>query len=382
MIARKLNEGIATRSQAISKQYTISRKCWEEQCKSTEQFVESYRQMKEQALAKKAKGEKLSKTEEMYADVNIDEVRQLNSTTFPEFMKRQGGQLFHYFGFNEELYKKYYQDNYNYFYAKDPFGYDLDVDEDARDLGIANNDIKLIDTAISLIEKNESAKDQPQNPYRQSKEFSDYQMGKRILDRYTLVRFETAKEYRDWFTKYKDKMFFTDSGGWLWLINTQDKSVPGNDYKVRPDFHEHIDRTFKADGAAAPAPKGPRGKRAAAVNRDNPVAYVARYDAQKHEIVIEQTIFEGFHTYASLGKDDPFILTEVEITLNGGEKVGELKKPAAKPFEGGKATIYEGFGEFRQAVKGSGEATITIHYQACDASMCHMPKDVTLKVKF
>lgn len=379
MIARKLNEGIATRSNAISKKYTISRECWEEQNKSIEEFVKAYASMKEAALAKRANGEKLSSMEEQYADIDLEEVRRANTMTYPQFLKRQAGDLFHYFGFNEDLYKAYYTDNYNYLYAADPFGHELDVDEDARDLGIANNDIRLIDEAIKMIEKNESAKNQPVE-YRESPEQAAYNAGKRILDRYTLVRFDTAKEYREWFETYKDKMFFTESGGWLWLINTQDKNVPGNDYKVRPEFHERLDRTWKSETAAAPATAPATAK--AATSRDNPVIVSARYDAAKGEIVIVQDIHNGFHTYAELGADDPFILEEVDIALEGGEKVGNIKKPTMSPFADGNGKIYEGHGEFRQAVKGHGTATITITYQACDNEMCHMPKTETLKVTF
>lgn len=382
MIARKLNEGISTRAHAIAEQYTTSKAAYEEYSKSIEEFVQSYIDQKAALQAKRAKGQKLTPNEEQIANIDIDEVRRTNSMTFAQYMKRHGGPLFTYFGYNESLYKTYYKENYDYFYVADPFSYDMVVDEDARDLGIANNDIRLIDEAIKMMEQNEEAfKNEPKNAYRQSPAAAAYSAGKRILDRYTLVRFDSPKEYRTWFNTYKDKMFFTESGGWLWLINTQDKSVPGNDYKVRPEFREYLDRTWKPEAAAAPAAKAAPAKKSA-TTKDNPVAITARYDAAKHEIVIGQDIHEGFHTYAELGPDDPFILVEVNITLNGGEKVGNLKTPVKSPFAGGAGKVYEGYGEFRQEVKGTGEATITFKYQACDASICLIPKTETLKVKF
>lgn len=382
MIARKLHEGISTREQAIASKYLISKEAFEDEQKSIEEFVAAYAKGKAEYQAKLAKGEKLSAMEMEIANVDLDDVRRSNSVTFPQFMKQQGGKLFHFFGYNEALYKQYFTDNYNYFYCPDPFGYDLDVDEDARDLGIANNDVRLIDEAIKMMEQNEEAfKNEPKNAYRQSPAAAAYSAGKRILDRYTLVRFESANEYRTWFNTYRDKMFFTESGGWLWLINTQDSSVPGNDYKVRPEFREHLDRTWKPEAVDAPAAKVAPAKKSA-TTKDNPVAITARYDAAKHEIVIGQDIHEGFHTYAELGPDDPFILVEVNITLNGGEKVGDLKTPVKSPFAGGAGKVYEGYGEFRQEVKGTGEAVITFKYQACDASICLMPQTKTLKVKF
>lgn len=382
MIARKLHEGIETREQAIASKYLISKKAYEDEQKSIEEFVANYAKAKAEYQDKLAKGEKLSAMEMEIANIDLDEVRRNNSTTYSQYMKQQGGKLFHFFGYNEELYKQYFTENYNYFYCPDPFGYDLDVDEDARDLGIATNDIRLINEAIKLMEANEeAAKNAPKNMRRMSPEVEAYTKGKRIVERYTLVRFDSPKEYRTWFDTYKDKMFFTESGGWLWLINTQDKSVPGNDYKVRPEFRERLDRTWKPDATFATNATKPASPKSA-TTKDKPVAITAYYDSAKHEIVVGQDIHEGFHTYAELGEGDPFILVEVDITLNGGEKVGNLKTPVKSPYSGGNGKVYEGYGEFRQEVKGTGEATITFKYQACDASVCLIPKTETLKVKF
>lgn len=56
---------------------------------------------------------------------------------------------------------------------------------------------------------------------------------KRVLTRYTLCRFATPQEWRDWYETNKDRIFFTESGGWFFMVNTRDLSVPGNDYRMR-----------------------------------------------------------------------------------------------------------------------------------------------------
>ena len=99
-------------------------------------------------------------------------------------------------------------------------GVHLDIDEEARYIGIANNDIRILDKAISMLETGE-----------------DVEIAKEVLERYTLCRFATPVQWRDWYETYKDKLFFTESGGWLFLINTFE-NVPGNDYQVRLDEQE------------------------------------------------------------------------------------------------------------------------------------------------
>lgn len=88
------------------------------------------------------------------------------------------------------------------------------IDQEARELGIANNDIRLLDTAITMMEKG-----------------GDEAVTGRILaERYTLKRFSTPTQWRQWFDKNRNNMFFTEAGGFKWLVNTYE---PGeNDYSV------------------------------------------------------------------------------------------------------------------------------------------------------
>ena len=140
--------------------------------------------------------------------------------------------------------------------------------EDAKSLGIPNNDIRLLDKAILLWETTE-----------------DVAKGRRLLERYTLLRYDNPKQYRAWFLKYKDKLFFTESGGWKWLVNTQDKNVPGNDYGVLHYNEVPEQKTPEISGDT---------------NRDNPVlisGVVNNLPDGDKELVIRVKMHNGFHIY-------------------------------------------------------------------------------------
>ena len=69
--------------------------------------------------------------------------------------------------------------------------YVLSIDEDVKSLGIPYNDKRLLDTAIRLLEKGKET-----------------EKANRILHRYTLCRFEAPQEWRTWYEKNKERLFF------------------------------------------------------------------------------------------------------------------------------------------------------------------------------
>ena len=166
-------------------------------------------EIKKVALAKQAKGEKLTSEEKAALRSTV----KLQS--YAEWLKSREPVLFEKFGDNEQAYKDYFDDNRDYFYGGDKVIYWM-VDEDVKSWGIPNNDIRLLDKAIGCWERGE-----------------EVDRAKRVLTRYTLCRFATPQEWRDWYETNKDRIFFTESGGWFFMVNTRDLSVPGNDYRMR-----------------------------------------------------------------------------------------------------------------------------------------------------
>ncbi|MBR5349826.1 MAG: hypothetical protein IK124_01165, partial [Prevotella sp.] len=197
----------------------------------------------------------------------------------------------------------------------------------------------------------------------------DVAKGKRLLERYTLLRYDNPKQYRAWYLKYKDKLFFTESGGWKWLVNSQDKNVPGNDYSVLKYNEVPEQKTPEISGDT---------------NRDNPVlisGVVNDLPNGDKELVIRVKMHNGFHIYGFVSDQDPYIATTFDIQTEGDwKKVGELQIPSFKNLGSTGTTIYEGDVMFRQRLKGSGKGkvTCTVNYQTCDEHACLPPRDVEM----
>jgi len=348
-VARKMNDRISTRHYVDAMKYLVTREAWEANNKATREFNKNVLETKKRAQEKQAKNEELDNMEKIYLDFKIEP-----EPTFSEYVKERVPQLYHIFGDDASEYSRYYDKNRPYFYGGGDMDYGLDIDEDVRTLGIANNDKLLLDKAITMLEKGE-----------------DPALATRVLQRYTLCRFTTSAEWRNWYDNYKDKMFFSESGGWLWLINTTDKSVPGTDYSVLSKNDEQV---------KIPELIGD-------TDNKNPVllsAALNKLEDGSMEVVIRMKIHQGYHTYAKVSEQEPFIQTVVGIELpQGYKKDGDLITPAFKKSGSAGTTIYEGDGVFRQKISGNGKGEIkcTISYQCCDNSICFPPAEKIILLK-
>ena len=228
--------------------------------------------------------------------------------------------------------------------------YHLEIDEDVKSLGIANNDKRLIDKAIALWENNQ-----------------DVGKAKRILKRYTLCRFDTPQQWRKWYDRYQDKMFFTESGGWFFMIDSQDPTVPGNDYNVlKNDKPEPI----------LPPLTGQ-------TSHEQPVLLSAAFDATNSNVVIRIRIHPGYHIYGKVSDQDPYIPTSFDFNFSQGwEKDGEMLMPRYRKLNQTGTTIYEDEVIFRQKVKGTGSGTVkvTVGWQCCDDQVCLPPAEETFNL--
>ena len=357
-IARKFNDGVSTRDHIGMERNRMSRSMWEAYNEQNRQFNKLVDSLKTVIKGQKARGEKVDPNIAIYENFPAQKM-----VTYREFLLQQdrGKGLYAVFGTDEKAYQDYYDKNYGWFWCPEG-SYELAIDDEVRYLGIPNNDIRILDKCISMLEKNDPEKD----------------IAETVLKRYTLCRFETAKEWRDWYNRYHDKLFFTESGGYLWLVNTFE-NVPGNDYRVRLAEEEEAYMAMKRAG-------GRPGTPVQLTDDRNPVylqAEAVKTDKGK-DIVVFQKIHPGYHTYAVVPADEVFVVTTVEIELPAGyEKVGPLYLPEAQLLDASGTTVYRGTGEFRQAVKGEGEgeATVTVTYQCCNNNTCLVPETKTFTVK-
>ena len=156
------------------------------------------------------------------------------------------------------------------------------------------------------------------------------------------------------------------------MVNSPDKNVVGNNYQVREARAEVKlpELTGKTDD-------------------QNPVLVsVGVVDAADggREVVVRMKIHPGYHTYAFVAKEDPYIVTTVDIELSEGyEKVGKMIRPSFKALNQQGTTIYEKEAIFRQKIEGNGKGQVKcrIGYQCCDNHICMPPveKEYTVEIK-
>ena len=358
-IAHKFNDGVATRDHLAMTSNLVTREGYNDYVAMIEESNQSIAKVKKELQEKLDKGEEIDPNMAIYLQFPLQPIPR-----FRDFIKQQARDLYAVFGEDEAEYARYYEKNYGYFYCPDGEYY-VKIDEEARYFGIPNNDIRLLDKCISVLEQGGE----------------DVVDALAVLKRYTLCRFEKPEEWRNWFETYKDKLFFTEGGGYLWLVNTFE-NVPGNDYRVRLAEKEERYMLEKQMGGRP----GRGGEPAELTDDRNPVYLQAEAKPtdKGKDIVVFQKIHKGYHTYAVVPADEVFVVTTVEISLpEGWEKVGPLYVPEASLLDASGTTVYRGTGEFRQAIKGegAGEATVKVTYQCCNNNTCLMPETKTFKVK-
>lgn len=342
-IARKYNDRIATREYLKEAKYMATRTAWQERLKLYELFDKQMLEQQKQVREKQARGEKLTEREQM--NLNYETPAPIS---FEDFLKEsQRGGVFERFGTDEQAYQHYYDTNRDYFYGGEGM-YNLVVDEDVKSWGIPNNDLRLIDKAIRMWE----------NAQETGK-------ARRILHRYTLCRFATPGEWRTWYEANKERMFFTESGGWLFLVNSRDPQVSGNNYRIREQ-------------------QSPQEETALVTDDKNPVQLAMRIEETANgnkTVIIRMKIHPGYHTYATVTETDPYIPTTLVFAWpESWTPVGDLQRPSFKRLNDAGTTVYENEIVFRQKIKGSGSGTVkcTVTYQCCDAHICFPPTEKEL----
>ena len=81
--------------------------------------------------------------------------------------------------------------------------YELEVDEDAREIGIANDDIALLDRCVELLGTKAGER------------------ARRVLERYTGQSFALSNGWRKWLRDNRERLFFSDAGGYRWYVDTR-----------------------------------------------------------------------------------------------------------------------------------------------------------------
>ncbi len=223
---------------------------------------------------------------------------------FPEDARRQ-------LGTDPNRYIEYYRNNLEFLRPKTGSSFPFEVDEDVKGLGLSNRKLDLLDRCIAMLERN----DRPE-------------LALRILKRYTTEDYPDAGGWRSWLKSNRRRLFFTDVGGFKFLVT--------------PESSESRVANRKAGGI--PGAKSP-------IVVEAGLSPVKVHPGETLEFIISVKLAPAWHIYAAQGSDGPSVATTLKLTLpKGVEPDGEWAYP--DPVRGKKGQmIYEGTLEFRRKLR-------------------------------
>jgi hypothetical protein len=245
-------------------------------------------------------------------------------------------------------YQTWYMENRPYLYG--PRLNYAEVDEDAKALGIANHDPKLLDACVTALEQGK-----------------DVERATRLLTRYTGESFAKPAEWRAWLTASRADLFFSDMGGYRFFA------------KSGPDAgHRRALRALSLDEPTATSP----------VALTAVVRPASATVGEAVTVAVRMKIAPGWHTYASAGTGGTVEVTRLEESLpNGIKTAGDWRMPEARPERDGSET-YSGDVVFLRTFRldtaraGTVELPIRVSFQACNHEQCLPPKSITLTARW
>ncbi len=225
-----------------------------------------------------------------------------------------------------------------YLHSNKPFlypsgWYNLVVDEELKDLGTANSDINMLDQAVALLSSDHPA------------------LGFRLLERYTAESFATQAEWEDWLQAHRPRLFFSESCGYKWLVNTLGEST----------------------STPAPPKATPRSPLATGLSLEPKGGGLLT-------LTVHIDILLGWHAYANVPANSAYAPLKLTLDLpDGVQQVGAWNSPPAHAsIESPALTIFEGRLAFEcellaAEIKKTTEIACQVSYQVCNDQMCMPP---------
>jgi hypothetical protein len=290
-------------------------------------------------------------TKDMHKMLSPERVYQ---SFLPELVTKYGPEI--------EKYRSFYTPNLPYVRQSHGAVW-FDVDQDAKSLGIANNDPRLLEKCVHMLQQPAQAAE-----------------ALKLLQRYTGLSLSSASEWQSWLGENKDKLYFSDS----------------YDY-----------RFFAGPAGPAPTQKGIQTA-IKFMNMDEPndVApvsvgtAVATYFHSKDgnfskkgaliTLIVRLNIADGWHLYAKVPQDVPYQPVTIENELpEQSHWNGDWQRPTSFPGDVPGLTEYHGDAVFTRQfypTAAVSKTTIrgTIHFQACNEEKClpavNAPLEIPLTV--
>jgi hypothetical protein len=285
----------------------------------------------------KSQPESLRGNPETLAALHQSRVEQLR-TEFPDELRRQLGD-------DPERYIKHFGDNLEYLRPSGKPGISFVIDEEVKGLGLSNRKVELLDKCVSMLAQGDRS-----------------DLALRILKRYTTEDFATAEGWRTWLEAQRDRLFFTDVGGFKFMAAPKSPA--------------------RADRSTVDLPEP---------DAEHPVVASADLSPGKLkaggtlDLIVRVRMAPTWHIYAAVGSKGPGIPTTLSLRLPEGiEAEGDWTYPEAHRGSDGQM-IHEGAVEFRRklrvgrAARGTIRVSCEFGYQACDPHSCQLPTKETLR---
>lgn len=199
-IARKYNDRMVTTDDVKEIIAGTSKATYADYVSQIKTFNEANAKQFKKLNDKKAAGEALSNNE----NESLQYLgREQKIQSLDEFLKSRMGNFATKFGTDAAAFQKYLIDNFRYIYCDPDAFYSYSIDEDVQQIGISNHDVKMLDTCVAMLKKGNRA-----------------DLALRVLKKYTWENFNTAKEWENWLSKNKKKLFFSETNGYKFMVNT------------------------------------------------------------------------------------------------------------------------------------------------------------------
>lgn len=240
--------------------------------------------------------------------------------------------------------------------------YELAPDPDLVELGIANDDMRLLDAAVSMLKTKDAA------------------LGNRLLARYTDAGPGTPGQWKEWLATHRDRLFFTEAGGYRWLVDTtEDRSAGKSAHGGTP-----------STAADKPAAKAPAAAAVRATARSPFAAGIASESLGdgRFKVTLVVDVFRGWHAYDHVPSSVAYRALSHELVLpDGFEQVTEWQRPASHPSKEAEGlTEFSGRLEFVTEVHTSASSTegttlnCKLGYQVCNDRSCLPPSSLSLEL--
>lgn len=199
-ITMKFNEKMATTEDVVEVAANASKESYEDYKKSIEEFNAHNVKEKKRLDDKKAAGQALTPEEEQ----SLEYIgHQQEIPTWEAFLKQTMRQYAATFGTDAEGFQKYIRDNKDYIWCDANGFFEYNIDTAVQTLGVSNHSIKLLDKCVDMLKRN----DQPETALA-------------ILKKYTWEDFATANEWSKWLATNRKKLFFSETNGYKFMVNT------------------------------------------------------------------------------------------------------------------------------------------------------------------